>query len=119
MNNTNFLRSIYGTLTGLLEHGNCPLCSMCQCDPEECDRLLLLELIEAQERTYCLIQDESCHWYLCPSDKKREAEQYFESLREYWEVGWNLPGTSEPKQPTYLKQIDSPHRLVFTNPEIK
>lgn len=36
---------------------------------------------------YCLITDNSGHWFLSPFDKKEEAEQILSSIESYWENG--------------------------------
>lgn len=58
---------------------------------------------------YCLIQSESCDWYIVPYSKKQEAEEYLEVT--YSEEEW-------PPQPEWLRAIDGPHRLVFSQWEI-
>lgn len=60
---------------------------------------------------YCLIQDNSSHWYIVPYERKEEAETYFRELDEYWlQNGWELP-----PEPSYLVRINGYMDVIFTN----
>ncbi len=62
---------------------------------------------------YCLIVDDSGHWYLTPFERKDEAEKILDSIIEYWEEG--LDGEC-PEMPDWIQQIDGYHKLTFENP---
>lgn len=65
---------------------------------------------------YVLIQDDDCHWYVCPADKERKAEAFFEASHAYWEPGSNrLHQGKVPVQPDWLLEIGgSPTLVKFT-----
>lgn len=65
---------------------------------------------------YTLIQDQDYHWYLCPWEKRGEANEYLDAVSEYWSSGWEKKGEIEPIRPNWLKDIDGPHMLSFSNP---
>jgi hypothetical protein len=56
---------------------------------------------------YILGQDNSCHWYLLPADKKEEWEEWLD-ISEEDERSWTLP--------EFAKFIDGWHKLSFENP---
>lgn len=68
-----------------------------------------------EEQRFCLIQDEDCHWYICPAQFVEAAEAYFEKVSDYWN---EMPDdVDEPEQPEYLQQVGgSPSLVTFTNP---
>jgi hypothetical protein len=55
-------------------------------------------------KKYILCQDDDCHWYLIPADKKEEWNEWLDVVQE---------GDSLPK---YAQAVDGPHRLTFENP---
>lgn len=58
---------------------------------------------------YTLVQDESCHWYLIPADKKKEFYAWFET--EDYENGI---------EPDWANHFGSgPEQVTFENPEIE
>lgn len=52
---------------------------------------------------YSLIQDDSCHWYVIPSDKRKEALEYLDD--PYTDLDW----------PEWLIPIDSPESIKFNS----
>jgi len=74
---------------------------------------------------YCLIQDDDCHWYICPSDRRSEALEMFEAFylwhdrhSRLWdhEDAWESLGP-EPPEPDFIDRINGPHDLTFTDPK--
>lgn len=63
---------------------------------------------------FSLIQDDDCHWYLVPAEKREDAREYFQEVYEYWE---HNTGQLKPDKPEWLQRIDGPHRLTFTDPQ--
>lgn len=57
---------------------------------------------------YFLSQDDSCHWYLIPADR-----------REEWDTWRNLASDDERswEVPDFARFIDNPSFVTFTNPE--
>ena len=49
---------------------------------------------------YILCQDDDCHWYLIPADKKEEWNEWLDI--------YSLP--------KYAQKVDGPHRLTFEKP---
>lgn len=61
-----------------------------------------------------LICDEDGHWYLCPLERRAEAEKYFKDLYDLFHEGdFDI---DPPGLPEYVTEIDGPHKLVFDNP---
>ena len=65
---------------------------------------------KTEEIKYCLIQDNDCHWYVVPVDKKEEAYAYFEKCENY-----------EPAEfPDFLVEVGgSPSMVRFPSFEIQ
>lgn len=59
---------------------------------------------------YFLSQDNSCHWYVIPDDKRQEWEDWC-NLDEDDEASWNVPEFA-------IEVGGSPFRVTFENPEI-
>ncbi len=49
-----------------------------------------------------LVQDQDCHWYLIPSEKRDDWNEFCES-DDYGYID----------TPDYAKEIDGPHRLLI------
>jgi hypothetical protein len=58
-------------------------------------------------KKYILAQDNSCHWYLLPFEKKAEFDEWLE-IDEDDERSWTPP--------EFAKEIDGWHKLTFENP---
>lgn len=72
----------------------------------------MTETTEQQEFT--LIGDDDGHWYVCPADRREEAEAFFEKSRAYWEPGSKHEGEA-PEETEWLEQIGgSPSLVRFT-----
>jgi hypothetical protein len=68
---------------------------------------------ETPKPRFCLIQDDSCHWYICPAERREEAVRMFEACSTYWEG--NMEGES-PKEPGFVERLDgAPERITFTD----
>jgi len=52
---------------------------------------------------YFLDQDNDCHWYLIPVDKRAEWNKWLDSAKR------NVP--------KYARSVDGPQWVIFTNPE--
>lgn len=63
---------------------------------------------------FTLIQDNSSHWYIAPYEKRDEANEILDSIEEYWEKGDYEKDC--PEEPEWLKRIDGPYNLSFSNP---
>lgn len=63
---------------------------------------------------YCLLQDDSGHWYLCPHDRRDEGSAALEAIEAYWR-DIDIKGPA-PTLPPWVKEIDGPHLLSFTDP---
>lgn len=77
-------------------------------------------MMEQKEPRFCILQDDDSHWYLVPADKREEAEKYFADIAAFWENEHDSDGVSgddEPQRPDYIKDIDGPHKLTFTDPQ--
>lgn len=61
---------------------------------------------------YCLVKDESGHWYIIPADKYNEALDYFELIEEYW-FNPKKFNYIEPEEPNYLIQLDGGYNSVI------
>lgn len=62
---------------------------------------------------YCLIQDDSCHWYICPAERREEAMKMFEALTAYWEGDMN---EEPPDEPGFIERLDgAPERITFAD----
>lgn len=60
-----------------------------------------------EKKLYMLGQDNSCHWYILPADKKDEWEEWL-SIDEDDERSWDVP--------EFAQFIDGWHKLYFENP---
>lgn len=63
-------------------------------------------------KRFCLIQDDSCHWYICPADRRDEAERMIEAVESYW--AGDQDG-EPPSEPDFIERIDGPRKLTFTD----
>lgn len=63
---------------------------------------------------YCIIQDDSCHYYLAPFERKEEAQGVLDSIEEYWNIGDY--DKECPQMPDWIVIIDGWHKLTFENP---
>lgn len=61
-------------------------------------------------RQFVLIQDEDCHWYVCPADKEEEASEYFEEVSQYWDTP--RKSGDPPVMPDYLDRVGGAPSLV-------
>lgn len=62
---------------------------------------------EVSERFF-LAQDDDCHWYLVPVDKREEWSEWREIPSDD-ERSWDVPD--------FATAIDGPHLLTFTDPQ--
>lgn len=54
---------------------------------------------------YCLVQDDDCHWYVIPANKRLETYDYFEKLYKYWD---EMPeDEEEPNEPEWLERVNT------------
>ena len=53
---------------------------------------------------YKLTQDNDCHWYIIPTDKQEEWDEWLE-IDSDDEKSWNVP--------TFASGIDSPEEIEF------
>ncbi len=60
------------------------------------------------EARFCFVQDDDCHWYIIPSDKRDE-------WREWENIDSNDPRSWDP--PEFAVRIDSPFSYSFTDPQ--
>lgn len=66
---------------------------------------------------YILLQDDDCHWYVCPADKEHEVNRYFEAVSKFWD---DPEGKEEPKEPEDLIRVGgSPSLVKFTGYRIE
>lgn len=61
-------------------------------------------------KKYALVQDDSCHWYLVPWEKKDEFWEYIDAVENFDYSS----GDIYPQEPEWAKRIDGPHSLVIT-----
>ena len=55
-------------------------------------------------KSYKLVQDDSCHWYLIPAENKKEWEEFC-ALDPDDEASWDVP--------KWASQIDGPHSILI------
>lgn len=60
-------------------------------------------------KKYALMQDDSCHWYLVPWDKKDEFWEYIDAVENY-DYNGEEP---YPQKPEWAKAIDGPQSLAI------
>ena len=60
---------------------------------------------------HVLVQDDDGHWYVCPADKRGEAEEYFDLMADYWSPENDGSG-SPPKVPLWLERVGGAPSLV-------
>ena len=67
---------------------------------------------------FSLIQDYDGHWYVIPSKKRKETEEYFREVDKYWE---EMPeDKDEPETPDWLDPVGgSPGLVEFEDYTIK
>jgi hypothetical protein len=63
---------------------------------------------------WCIVSDDSGHTYLCPAERRDEAEETLEAIEEYWNA--HRYDDECPADPDYLIRFDS--GLTFENPLI-
>lgn len=56
---------------------------------------------------YCLVQDESCHWFVIPADNKEDWEA-FRNIPEDDPQAWDVPD--------FAISIDGVEFITFDNP---
>lgn len=66
---------------------------------------------------FCLLQDDDSHWYLCPVDRRPDANSYFAEVQAYWDSDPGEGDDGPPIEPSWLRSIDSPTELTFTDPK--
>lgn len=66
---------------------------------------------------YCIVSDDSGHKYLCPLDKREEAEATLNAISTYWDNFHPDNPENPPVEPDYLERIN-PHMLSFTDPQL-
>jgi hypothetical protein len=76
---------------------------------------IIMAKLPGPERVwYVLIQDDDCHWYVCPAGKQEEAAAYFEAVEQH------ADGPDEslalPEEPVWLERVGGAPSLVkFTD----
>jgi hypothetical protein len=66
-------------------------------------------------KTFILIQDDSCHWYLIPSGKQEDFEKYIDSV-----VNYDYDSEDAyPEQPEWVVEVDGPHSVLIENYSLK
>lgn len=65
---------------------------------------------------FCLLQDDDYHWFLCPIDRKADAKAWFAEVQDYWDADGGEGDSGPPIEPAWLKQVDSPTDISFTDP---
>jgi hypothetical protein len=63
-----------------------------------------LGLLMTNRQKYFLVQDNSCHWYVIPEDKKDEWDTFCD-LPEDDEASWEVP--------EFARDVDGPHSVAF------
>lgn len=63
------------------------------------------------ETQYVLVRDDDGHWYVCPADKRREADAYFEAMGAFWGPHGDADGP-EPERPGWLEDVGGAPSLV-------
>lgn len=92
-------------------------------DKNESTISLLLRTLEhfidkRKPERLCLISDGDGHWFTAPADKREGANKYFEQLGTFWDADEAArDGMDYPKEPDWLRPINGPHTLSFTNPQ--
>lgn len=65
---------------------------------------------------FCLISDGNCHWFLCPAERRDEAEEVMERISGYWSDNFDCD-EPPPELPDYLETLDGgPGRITFEAP---
>lgn len=68
---------------------------------------------------YCLVSDGDGHTWLCPVERREELRELLDACEEYF--GSKSPPDEEPPPDPdslpWLRRIDNPGRLTFTEPE--
>lgn len=59
---------------------------------------------------FAIAQDQDCHWFLFPANKRVEFEA--------WNRAWEDENGDMPEAPGWAILIDGPHVLSFSNPEV-
>ena len=68
---------------------------------------------------FCLVSDDDGHWFICPSDKLDEFNDYLDDVSSYWKRVETLSRRKlisrdrPPEQPDWLLPIDGPHTIKF------
>lgn len=65
------------------------------------------------EKRWCLISDDDGHLFLCPAERREEAENMFGA---YYEWQGNYPDGNPPALPDFVERIDGYAGLTFTDP---
>lgn len=65
---------------------------------------------------WCIVSDGDSHEYLCPLEKKEEAQLVLEAIVAYWDVDHDLAEEDPPALPEYLKLLEGPYGLTFLAP---
>ena len=68
------------------------------------------------DERFCLMPDDSGHWYIVPWQQRDAFEQWLVDVGKYWD---ELPGGDEPKRPVGARELGRhPSFVSFTNPEV-
>lgn len=69
---------------------------------------------------WCIVSDGDSKRYLCPIEKRDEAEAVLEEINDYWADHENLHDRSKecPDVPSYLQPLDNDYHLTFTDPKM-
>lgn len=72
-----------------------------------------------RSQRYTLIQDDG-RWYMCPVDRREEALHYFAQIHAFWEASEEEQKTltlpDDDENDGWLREINGPHTLSFTDP---
>lgn len=75
----------------------------------------------SDDQQYCIIADESSHYYLCPVELAEDVREYFVATSRYWQQGADREESSPPEEPDgfeRVERIDGYSNVHFENPEV-
>lgn len=65
---------------------------------------------------YCLIYDDDGHLWLCPVELRDEGKRLITECEAYWAGGGIGKAPPDPDSTDWLKRVDNPGRLTFSEP---
>ena len=66
---------------------------------------------------YALFADDDGHWYVIPSDRRCDADNYLAEVEAYWDKDPGEEDDGPPVQPAWMQQIDGPESITCTDPK--